>query len=191
MTITRPLFLAPLGAARAPVEATARYLEVVHQISLRPTVPEDDEFLCRLYGSTREAELALVDWDEGQKAAFVRMQFDAQTDHYARYYAEASFLLILVNGERAGRLYVARWPEEIRIVDIALLPAYRGQGIGSTLLQGLLAEGETSGRPVSIHVEKHNPAMRLYQRLGFSPIADKGVYLLMSRPPSPPTTPPR
>jgi ribosomal protein S18 acetylase RimI-like enzyme len=157
-------------------------------ISLRPVVPQDDEFLCRLYGSTREPELALVDWDEEQKAAFVRMQFDAQSDHYARYYAGASFLVILVDREAAGRLYVARWPEEIRIVDIALLPDYRGRGIGSALLRELLAEGAESGKPVTIHVEKHNPAMRLYERLGFSPIADKGVHLLMSRPPSPPTT---
>jgi ribosomal protein S18 acetylase RimI-like enzyme len=158
-------------------------------ISLRPVLQaEDDEFLCEVYGSTRQAELDLVDWDDEEKAAFVRMQFDAQCRHYAEFYAGTFFLVIVVDGEPAGRLYVARWPDEIRIVDIALLPAYRGRGIGSALLQELLAEGAASGKPVTIHVEKLNPAMRLYERLGFSPIADKGVYLLMGRPPSPSLT---
>ncbi len=152
-------------------------------ISLRPVVPGDEEFLCGVYGSTREVELAHVDWDAPQKDAFVRMQFDAQHRYYAEHYAGAAFDVIVVDGEPAGRLYVARWPDEVRIVDIALLPPYRNRGIGSSLLHELIAEADAARQPVTIHVEKFNPALRLYQRLGFSPIEDRGVYLFLRRPP--------
>ncbi|MDQ4068754.1 MAG: GNAT family N-acetyltransferase [Actinomycetota bacterium] len=153
-------------------------------VVLRPVSPGDDAFLRRVYRSTREDELALTGWDEGQKDAFVSMQFNAQHRYYAQQYADASFDVILFDGEPAGRLYVARWPEEIRIVDIALLPEYRHRGIGSALLQAILAEGTQGGDRVTIHVERFNPALRLYDRLGFVPVAERGVYLLLEwRPP--------
>ena len=84
-----------------------------------------------------------------------------------------------MNGLAAGRLYVARWPAEIRIMDIALLPAHRGRGAGTALLRDLMAEAEAAEKPLTIHVERFNPALRLYLRLGFTPIEDKGVYLLL------------
>jgi ribosomal protein S18 acetylase RimI-like enzyme len=125
-----------------------------------------------------------VPWDDEQKDAFLRMQFDAQDAWWQENYADASFDVILVEGEPAGRLYVHRGRSEIRIVDIALLPEHRGNGIGTQLLEGLLAEGDTGGKNVTIHVERMNPALRLYERLGFSVAEDKGVYLFLERPPS-------
>lgn len=150
-------------------------------VALRPVEPGDEEFLYRLYASTREEELAQTGWDETQKAAFFRMQFDAQSSYYEEHYRGAEFSVILSNDLPAGRLYVARWSEEIRIVDIALLPEHRGMGIGTRLLRNLISESEESGRPLSIHVERFNSALRLYERLGFRVTADKGVYLLMRR----------
>lgn len=154
-------------------------------LTFRPIRPEDHDFLHRLYASTREEELAtVVDWTAEQKAAFVRQQFEAQHRHYQTYYPEASFDLVLLDGEPVGRLYVARWTREIRLVDIALVPAARGRGLGTALLRDLLAEGERSGKAVSIHVERFNPALRLYRRLGFREIEEKGPYFLMEwRPP--------
>jgi ribosomal protein S18 acetylase RimI-like enzyme len=87
--------------------------------------------------------------------------------------------VILVDQQPAGRLYVARWPEEIRIVDIALLPQYRNAGVGTTLLQELQVEAVQAGKPLRIHVEQFNPALGLYRRLGFRVIEDRGVYFLM------------
>ena len=129
-------------------------------------------------------ELAVVPWDDAQKDAFLRMQFDAQDAWWRENYAAASFDVIVVDGEPAGRLYVHRGPSEIRIVDIALLPEHRGNGIGTLLLDGLLAEGDGGGKSVTIHVERMNPALRLYERLGFSVAEDKGVYLFLERPPA-------
>jgi ribosomal protein S18 acetylase RimI-like enzyme len=149
-------------------------------LTFRPIRPEDHDFLRRLYASTREEELATVaDWTAEQKEAFLRQQFEAQHHHYQKYYPEASFDLVLEGGEPVGRLYVARWSREIRLVDIALVPAARGRGLGTALLRDLLAEGEREGKAVSIHVERFNPALRLYRRLGFREIEEKGPYFLM------------
>ena len=150
-------------------------------VALRAVEPGDEEFLYLVYASTREEELAQTGWDETQKAAFLRMQFDAQSRYYEEHYRGAEFSVILSNGLPAGRLYVTRWPEEIRIVDIALLPRHRGMEIGTRLLKDLISESEESGKPLSIHVERFNPALRLYERLGFEKKVDKGVYLLMER----------
>ena len=144
-------------------------------VSLRPVEPADEEFLLRVYASTREDELALTDWTDEQKAAFVRHQFDAQDSHYSQHYPTATFDVVLVDGEPVGRLYVDRWPKETRIVDIALLPECRGHGVGGELIERIQAEG----REVSIHVERFNPAQRLYARLGFVPEDAGPVYALM------------
>ena len=123
-------------------------------------------------------------WDKKQKDAFLRAQFDAQDHWYRENYTGASFDVVLVDGERAGRLYLNRGDSEIRIVDIALLPEHRGNGVGSALLRDLLAEADAAGKRVTIHVERLNPALRLYERLGFSVAEDKGVYLFLERPPA-------
>lgn len=148
-------------------------------IALRPIGADDHPFLLEVYASTRERELAGVPWTPEQKASFLRMQFDAQHQYYQEHYADASFDVVLVDGVPAGRLYVARWPRDVRIVDIALLPAFRGLGVGTRLLRGLQEEAAASDRTLSIHVERMNPALSLYERLEFGVAEDKGVYLFM------------
>ena len=148
---------------------------------LRPVTPADEPFLLRVYAGTRAEELAAVPWTAEQKDAFVAHQFAAQSAHYARHYTGLSADVILVDGRPAGRLLVARWAREIRIVDIALLPEFRGAGTGSRLLDRLIAEADAVGKLLSIHVERQNPAMHLYERLGFRPVAEEGVYLRLER----------
>ena len=152
-------------------------------ITLRPATDDDLPLLERVYASTRAEELAALPWDDAAKTAFVRQQFAAQHHHYRAYYTGTEFLVVLRDGAPVGRLYLARWPSEIRIMDVALLPEHRGAGIGARLLADVLAEGDAAGKRVSIHVERHNPALRLYARLGFRPSADRGVYLFLEREP--------
>lgn len=148
---------------------------------LRPVVDDDRPFLVDLYGSVREPELAHLPWDDAVKGAFVEQQFAAQDEHYRTNYPGATLDVIEVGGERAGRLYVHRGPSDIRIMDIAIAPAFRGRGIGTALLHGLIEEAEESGRKLSIHVEMNNRAKRLYERLDFEPAGEHGVYVLMER----------
>lgn len=152
-------------------------------LSLRPVTDADRPFLYQVYASTREEELAPVPWTPQQKEAFLRMQFEAQSRDYQANYADASFDLVLLDGEPVGRFCVLRRPREITVIDIALLPPGRGRGIGAYLLGGLIEEGGRSGRPVVLTVEKFNRARRLYERLGFVHEQDLGVYdLLLWRP---------
>src|ERR1051325_962382 len=136
-------------------------------ITLRPITPEDTDFLYRVYASTRQDELALVDWSEAQKTAFLQMQFNAQSTDYFKNYPQAQFQIILLDGASIGRLYVDRRDKAIHILDIALLPEYRNRGIGSGLLKEILGEGVQMNLPVTIHVDMFNPALRLYQLLRF------------------------
>ncbi len=148
-------------------------------IFLRPARPEDKESLLRVYASTRADEMSIVPWTDAQKDDFVRMQFHAQHVHYTTHYPDAEFSIIVKDDQDIGRIYIDRRGDEIRIVDIALLPDFRRSGIGTGLIRQILDEGDATGKPVRIHVERFNSALRLYERLGFNVIRDAGVYFLM------------
>jgi len=159
-----------------------------HSVACRASREDDSKFLQAVYASTRSQELAQVPWTSEERERFVQQQFHAQDHSYRNNYPGAEFLIVVVDGTDAGRLYVHRRPDEIRIMDIALLPDFRGKGIGSRLLKELLREGEISSRIVTIHVEAFNPALRLYLRLGFKQAAENGVYYLMEWRPSAPSS---
>jgi ribosomal protein S18 acetylase RimI-like enzyme len=154
-------------------------------VTLRPVAAADEAFLLRVYASTRRDELAVTGWDDNTKEAFLAQQFRAQHDYYLATYEGASYDVILVDDEPAGRLYVARWPEEIRVMDISLLPEYRGGGVGEYLMRKFMAEGAEHDQRVTIHVERQNRAVTLYRRLGFEPVEERGVYVLMEWKPTP------
>lgn len=152
-------------------------------VALRPAREDDREFLSLVYASTRAEELAALPWSDEQKQGFLAQQFEAQSVHYAAHFADASFDVVLVDGERAGRVIVARRAGELKLIDIALLPEHRGRGIGTRLMAPLLDEAAERGDKVTIYVERLSRALRLYGRLGFVTVEDTGVYLRMERPP--------
>lgn len=149
---------------------------VAARVGLRPVEASDAGFLRQVYASTRADEIALVNWTEEQKHAFLNMQFTAQDHHYRQQYPDADYRVVLVDGQPAGRYYVHRSQDRILIVDIALLPRHRGQGVGTALLEGTLAEAGASGMPVVLNVEMFNPAAGLYRRLGFTKTAEQGIH---------------
>lgn len=152
-------------------------------IELRPATSQDRDLLLALYGSTRVDELSVVSWGDAEKAAFVRMQFEAQDASYRQSYPNGRFLVVLVAGVPVGRLYFARLASELRLVDLTLLPARRGRGTGSTLMAWLLALADRDDLPVTLHVEPWNPARRLYERIGFRSLEQRGIYEFMRREP--------
>lgn len=149
------------------------------KITLRPAQPEDEAFLREVYASTRAEELALTKWNEAQREAFIDMQFAAQSRHYRSRYPEAEHQIILSNNQPVGRIYVDRRPQEIRILDITILPEFRNLGIGAPLIEALMAEAAQGAKRVSIYVENFSRSRSLFARLGFSPIEDNGVQTLM------------
>lgn len=153
-------------------------------VVLRPAEMADTAFLHHVYRSTRADIVALTGWSEDQKADFIAMQFQAQDRHYRQNYPAALRLIVAAGGGPVGRLYLARDDSAHHIIDIALAPAARGRGIGTALLRDLLDEAAALHRHMSLHVDKTNPAMALYRRLGFRTVADRGVHdLLVWSPP--------
>jgi ribosomal protein S18 acetylase RimI-like enzyme len=153
-------------------------------VDLRQATPHDRDFLLAVFRTTREVELALTDWTEIEKAAFIDAQFLAQDRHYREVYPDGRFLVVTREGEPIGRLYLARLEDELRVIDITLVPAQRGQGIGSSLLAAVVAEADAAALPVRLHVEPWNPVKRLYQRLGFRTLEVRGIYEFMERAPA-------
>ena len=148
-------------------------------LELEPVKAADEAFLFAVYASTRADEMALVPWDKAQREAFLRMQFNAQRSSYAVQFPNADYRIIVRDGQPAGRLIVDRSGEAILLIDIALLPEFRMAGIGSALMKQILTEAIESQKPVKLHVEKLNRALRLYERLGFSAIDENGIYIEM------------
>lgn len=148
-------------------------------VQYRHMTDSDMAFLSALYRSTREDELNSVPWSDAEKNNFIAMQFDAQHTHYQKHYPDALWLIIAQEQTPIGRLYLERWTSEHRIIDIALTTQTRAKGIGTAILRDLQTEAASANKKIGIHVEKVNPAMTLYHRLGFKAVEDKGVYDLL------------
>ena len=152
-------------------------------IGLRPASATDLPLLHRVYCSTRQDELRVLDWTMAEKAAFLQQQFDLQHRYYHAHFPEAQFCIIECAGQDIGRWYLDRASSELRLIDIALLPEWRQRGIGSRLLRSLMEEAEASGRDILLHVEADNLALAWYARLGFEPLGNDGMYVKLRRRP--------
>lgn len=149
-------------------------------VSLRTVGREDEPFLFQLYASTRADEMALVNWPDIQKQAFLIQQFQAQQAHYQGYYPEGEHQLIFRDGVPVGRIYLERQTDKIHLLDIAIIPEARSQGLGSAMLRSLLTAAGRAGLNVTLHVYQPNTnEVGWYQRHGFTIIGGSGLYYLM------------
>jgi GNAT superfamily N-acetyltransferase len=154
-------------------------------LALRHAQGADLPFLRALYASLRADELAPTGWPEHAKQAFLDSQFALQHQHYISHFAPSDFLLIEHAQTPIGRFYLHRATAEFLLLDIALLPPWRGRGIGSSLVRHAQHEARQAGVCLSLHVEWGNPAaQRLYQRLGFTVTGREGMHLRMRWPAS-------
>jgi GNAT superfamily N-acetyltransferase len=149
--------------------------------ALRPVEEADQPFLMALFAACRP-ELAALALPAAQRTALLDMQFRAQHAAYTRYPGIA-FQLILHDGVPAGRLTVQRSPGRYAVVDIALLPEWRGRGIGAAVLAAFLREAHAVRQTVHLQVAAGNPAHRLYRQLGFQVLEDNGGFMHMALPP--------
>ena len=149
------------------------------RITLRFETAEDDHFLRALYASTRAHEMAITTWTAAQQVEFLHSQFDLQRHHYRAHYPGATFDIILLDAVPVGRIYVHRAHDEIRLMDVALVPETRGRGIGTRLVEWLLASAVERNAAITLNVEPYNPARRLYERFGFRVVEEDPTNLLM------------
>ncbi len=140
---------------------------------------EDKTFLGQLYASTRWEEVQQAPWSNDQRHSFLQDQFNAQYQHYLSHYPKADYRIICKDNQPIGRIYTDKDETSICLIDIAFLPEYKYQGLGSVLLTELLNEAQKEGLKVVIHVENFNPAYQWYVNHGFQQVEDKGVYQYM------------
>ena len=149
--------------------------------SLRGLRDADLPWLRDLYATTRAEEMAPVPWPDAAKRAFLDQQFNLQHRHYLVHYADADFLAV-EHAERGpvGRYYLHRTAPNHLLIDISLMPALRGAGLGGTLIGHSQREAAALGRGMRLHVLGGNPgARRLYERLGFIADGGEGGYVAM------------
>lgn len=138
-------------------------------ITLRSVRSTDEAFLLRLFRTFRNDIDYAIGLSEAEKTTFIQQQFTAQRRSYQHKYPDSSPKLILVNNARAGRIWIARLKDQIRLVDIMVLPAFQNQGVGSSLIRQLQEEARVTERPLRHMVHTTNwDALRFYQRHGFS-----------------------
>ena len=148
------------------------------QLTARPASPEDDEFRYQVYAASRAAEVTGFGWPAAQQDAFLRMQYRARAQSYAAYPA-AEHSILLLGDVPAGAAIVCRTPAEVRLVDIALLPDFQNRGLGGRWISALIAEARSLSLPLRLSVARGNPALRLYERLGFARTEDGPMYIEM------------
>lgn len=162
----------------------------VSAITVRPEEPQDEAFLFELYASTRQEELEAWGWPLEMRSAFLTLQFRASQGLHSAF-PQAEFQIVLLDGVRAGRLVLNRTPEELQLVDMALLPRHRNAGVGTALLQRVFGEATATGKPLRLQVLKGNRAQRFYQKLGFTQTGETEMHLAMEwRAPAAPVTKP-
>lgn len=146
--------------------------------ALREESDSDLPFLQALYATTRQVEMAVISaWSDMQKLAFLAQQFRAQREHYRTRIADCRFAVIERRGTPMGRLYLQTRATHVHVVDITLLTEARGRGLGTAILQAVIDTAHAGGYGVSLVVERGNPALHLYQRLGFTPLHETDLHI--------------
>ncbi len=154
-------------------------METLADVRLRQATEADGSFLFSLFLRERAHEFSGVPWSAEQTRHLIRMQFDAQQRHYRSRFPDAAHELVLVNGEAAGRLSLDRQADQFLVVDFALMPEFRHLGIGSRIISSVQADAAAHGKPVTGHVRRDNPAVRFWQKLGFTLLDEDGLYFNM------------
>ena len=138
--------------------------------TLRSAMPEDRNFLYQL---KKEVNLGYISaiwgWDE-----------DYQQEEFDRdFQKREEFSVIVSDDADAGFLQLQRGTDFLNVAEIHLLPAFRGQGLGTSVLRYIQALGDKEELPVLIGCFRANQGARdLYLRLGFQPAGESDTHYL-------------
>lgn len=152
-------------------------MNIGESISLRPATEDDEQFLLELYKSSRGDDLRGLSWDEDRIAEFLEMQYESHRNFLKQDHPGMHDQIVIVAGEPAGRVAVEQRADEIRLIDIALLPAHRNQGVGTLLIRDLQQQAATANRCLRFQVIRFNRAVGLFERLGFTRTSETGTHL--------------
>jgi ribosomal protein S18 acetylase RimI-like enzyme len=152
-------------------------------LRLRPETAEDAAFLREVFDASRPLAAQLAPLPEALRETILAGQFQAQRAGLGAQYPRAHNLVIMVEDTPAGRLIFDDTGATLHIADIALSPAWRGQGIGTALLLELARSAEPRGLTLEV-AEENTAAQRLYAALGFTLAARRPGYLQLARPPA-------
>jgi ribosomal protein S18 acetylase RimI-like enzyme len=148
-------------------------------IDLRPATAEDQGFLVAVYKSSRGDDLRDLGWDKDRIDVFLEMQYQAQRTFDQTDHSRATDEIVLCSGQRAGRLLVDADEDEIRFIDLALLPEYRDRGLGTYLVRRLQKQASAANKPLRLQVIRFSRAVNLFERLGFSRTSETGTHFQM------------
>ena len=150
------------------------------KMKLRVALPEEEDTLYSLFVSTRKSEFAILEWDEQQIEGLLRMQYDAQKAFYQQQFPNAKYEIIMYKGLGIGRLITEIQQEAIRLIDIFIIPEYRGRGICTALLREFQHVAAELRLPIELNVLMGNPAQRLYERCGFVVTGEVVPHVMMA-----------
>ncbi len=158
----------------------------IRELKLRPIQEPDDMLLLQhIYATSRDYEMGYYGFPEPDLTYFLTDQFLLQHRQYMNALNAKFYIIETLSGDPLGRFYIREMSyPEIRVIDIAILPAHRGKGIGRALFEQTMDKAKKTGKRVSIHVEKQNPAHGFYEKLGFGFVHVDGIYDLMVWPSS-------
>ncbi len=146
-------------------------------VVLRPATDADSDLLLEIFESSRP-DFALIPLAPNLKSQLVAQQQQAQQLHYAAAYPSAQYLVIEADGTAIGQLILWRDDSQLRVIDLAVLPAFRGHGIGRQLVMQLQDQAKDAGLPLQLAVWGWNDgAMRLYRTLGFRQTGEDAGYV--------------
>jgi ribosomal protein S18 acetylase RimI-like enzyme len=151
------------------------------RFALRPEAPADAPFRLALFQASRGPGWDQLPLPADMLARIMEQQFNAQVQGYQAAYPRGRLEIVTVGAEPVGRLATDRGADALHLIDIAVVPDRRGQGIGAAVLRSLMAEAAAAGTPMTLQVARDNlAAQRLYHRLGFALAAADETHLTLS-----------
>ncbi len=150
-------------------------------ISIRPATDRDEPFLKQVHEAARlwEFEVLLQTGQEELYHKVVAQQYRSQLQSYEADFPQAHYAVIQWTDRPIGRLYLNYREDEVRVLDIGILPEYRGHGIGEIVLKGICIEAGLRRVPVRLHVHYLSRARAFYQSVGFRQTAEVLPHIAM------------
>ncbi|GAA0381834.1 GNAT family N-acetyltransferase [Bacillus horti] len=148
-------------------------------LELQELIQEDESTLFQLYVASRKGEFANLGWSECEIENLLQVQYTAQQNSYQQLFPQAKMDMVKHKNIPIGRMITNTTQHALHLVDIFIIPEYRGKEFGTALLRILQDRASKRALPIQLQVLMGNPAQRLYERCGFYVTAEQAPSLTM------------